>query len=73
VASDLSKTTVHHSITQSVTFKAPKTKKVRTVLRQPPARGALKVLMQGAGAHLRGHAKHGEKHPKFAKNWRPDS
>lgn len=48
VAPDFSRITVRRSITQSVTFKAPKTKKERTVLLQPPARDALKVLVADA-------------------------
>ncbi|MES2251676.1 MAG: tyrosine-type recombinase/integrase [Pseudomonadota bacterium] len=48
VAPDFSKITVRRSITQSVTFKVPKTKKERTVLLQPPAREALKVLVADA-------------------------
>lgn len=48
VAPDFSKITVRRSITQSVTFKVPKTKKERTVLLQPPAREALKVLLAEA-------------------------
>ena len=48
VAPDFSKITVRRSITQSVTFKVPKTKKERTVLLQPPARDALKVLVADA-------------------------
>jgi len=47
-APDLSKITVRRSITQSVTFKVPKTNKERTVLLFPPAREALKVLMADA-------------------------
>ena len=48
VAPDFSKITVRRSITQSVTFKVPKTKKERTVLLQPPAREAMKVLVADA-------------------------
>ncbi|TAM13090.1 MAG: DUF3596 domain-containing protein [Nevskiaceae bacterium] len=48
VAPDLSKITVQRSITQSVTFKVPKTNKARTVLLYPPAREALKVLIADA-------------------------
>ena len=48
VAPDFSKITVRRSITHSVTFKVPKTKKERTVLLQPPAREALKVLVADA-------------------------
>ncbi|WP_398491377.1 tyrosine-type recombinase/integrase [Variovorax sp.] len=48
VASDFSRITVRRSITQSVTFKVPKTKKERTVLLQPPARDAMKVLVENA-------------------------
>lgn len=48
VAPDLSKITVRRSITQSGTFKVPKTKKERTVLLQPPAREALRVLIADA-------------------------
>lgn len=48
VATDFSKITVRRSITQSLTFKVPKTKKERTVLLQPPARAALKVLVSDA-------------------------
>ena len=48
VAPDFSKITVRRSITQSVTFKVPKTKKERTVLLQPPARDAMKVLVADA-------------------------
>jgi len=48
IAPDFSKITVRRSVTQSVTFKAPKTKKERTVLLQPPARDALKVLVADA-------------------------
>jgi len=48
VAADLSKITVQRSITQSVTFKIPKTNKARTVLLYPPAREALKVLIADA-------------------------
>lgn len=48
VAPDFSKITVRRSITQSVTFKVPKTKKERTVLLHPPARDALKVLIADA-------------------------
>ena len=47
VATDFSKITVRRSITQSLTFKVPKTKE-RTVLLQPPARAALKVLVSDA-------------------------
>lgn len=45
VAPDFSKILVRRSITQSVTFKVPKTNKERTVLLHPPARDALKVLI----------------------------
>jgi len=48
VAPDFSKITVRRSITQSSTFKVPKTNKERTVLLQPPARAALKTLIAGA-------------------------
>ena len=48
VVRDFSKITARRSITQSVTFKMPKTKKGRTVLLQPPARDALKVLVADA-------------------------
>lgn len=48
VAPDFSKFTVRRSITQSVTFKVPKTNKERTVLLYPPAREALKVLIADA-------------------------
>ena len=48
VAPDLSKITVRRSITQSVTFKIPKTNKERTVLLYPPAQEALKVLIADA-------------------------
>ncbi|MEH6541950.1 tyrosine-type recombinase/integrase [Halopseudomonas sp.] len=48
VAEDLSKITVRRSITQSVTFKVPKTNKERSVLLFPPAREALEVLMAEA-------------------------
>lgn len=48
VASDFSKITVRRSITQSVTFKVPKTNKERTVLLYPPTREALKVLIADA-------------------------
>ena len=48
VASDFSKITVRRSITQSVTFKVPKTNKERTVLLYPPAQEALKVLIADA-------------------------
>lgn len=48
VASDLSRIKVRRSITQSLTFKVPKTKKERTVLLFPPARDALKVLIADA-------------------------
>ncbi len=48
VAPDLSRITVRRSITQSGTFKVPKTKKERTVLLHPPARDALKVLIADA-------------------------
>jgi integrase len=47
-APDLSKITVRRSITQSVTFKIPKTNKERTVLLYPPAQEALKVLIADA-------------------------
>ncbi|MDQ7743184.1 MULTISPECIES: tyrosine-type recombinase/integrase [Comamonadaceae] len=48
VAPDFSHIKVRRSVTQSVTFKVPKTKKERTVLLQPPAREALKVLVADA-------------------------
>ncbi|HWK69547.1 MAG TPA: tyrosine-type recombinase/integrase [Burkholderiaceae bacterium] len=48
VAPDLSKITVRRSVTQSLTFKVPKTNKERTVLLFPPAREALQVLMEDA-------------------------
>lgn len=48
VAPDFSKITVRRSITQSVTFKVFKTKNERTVLLQPPAREAMKVLVADA-------------------------
>lgn len=48
VAPDFSKLTVRRSITQSVTFKVPKTRKERTVLLQPPAREALRLLVADA-------------------------
>jgi len=48
VAPDRRKITVRRSITQSGTFKVPKTKKERTVLLHPPARDALKVLIADA-------------------------
>jgi len=48
VAPDLSKITVRRSVTQSLTFKVPKTNKERTVLLFPPAREALQVLMDDA-------------------------
>ena len=51
VAPDYNRLTVRRSITQSVTFKIPKTKKERTVLLQPPAREALKVLVAAAEEH----------------------
>lgn len=40
VAADLSKLDVRRSVTQSLLFKVPKTKKERTVLLLPPAREA---------------------------------
>ena len=49
VAPDFSHIKLRRSVTQSVTFKVPKTKKERTVLLQPPAREALKVLVADAG------------------------
>jgi integrase len=48
VAADLSKLNVRRSVTQSLSFKIPKTKKERTVLLLPPAREALKVLIEDA-------------------------
>jgi integrase len=48
VAPDFSKIQVRRSITQSATFKVPKTKKERTVLLYPPAREAVKVLVADA-------------------------
>lgn len=48
VVPDFSKILVRRSITQSVTFKVPKTNKERTVLLHPPARDALKVLIADA-------------------------
>jgi integrase len=48
VAPDFSHIKVRRSVTQSVTLKVPKTKKERTVLLQPPAREALKVLVADA-------------------------
>src|SRR5690606_799700 len=48
VAPDFSKIVVRRSITQSVTFKVPKTNKERTVLLFPPAQDALKVLIADA-------------------------
>lgn len=48
VAEDYSHIKVRRSITASVTFKVPKTRKERTVLLQPPARDALKVLVADA-------------------------
>lgn len=48
VASDLSRFTVRRSVTQSGTFKIPKTNKERTVLLYPPAQAALKVLIADA-------------------------
>lgn len=48
VAPDFSKIKVRRSITQSATFKVPKTKKERTVLLYPPAREALKILVADA-------------------------
>lgn len=52
VAPDFSRITVRRSITQSVTFKVPKTKKERTVLLQPPAREAMKVLVADAETRM---------------------
>lgn len=49
VAPDLSKISVRRSITQSGDFKIPKTRKERTVLLQPPAKEALKVLIDSVG------------------------
>jgi len=48
IAPDFSKIFVRRSITQSLTFKLPKTNKERTVLLYPPAREALKVLIADA-------------------------
>lgn len=48
VAPDFSKITIRRSITQSGTFKVPKTNKERTVLLFPPAQEALKVLIADA-------------------------
>ena len=48
MAPDFSQITVRRAITQSVTFKVPKTKKERTVLLHQPTRDALKVLITDA-------------------------
>lgn len=48
VAPDLSRMKVRRSITESLTFKVPKTNKERTVLLFPPARDALKVHIADA-------------------------
>jgi len=48
IATDLSKLTVRRSVTQSLTFKIPKTNKERTILLFPPAQAALKVLIEDA-------------------------
>jgi integrase len=48
VAGDLSKIIVRRSITRTSTFKVPKTRKERTVLLQPPAQEAVKVLIDDA-------------------------
>lgn len=48
VAADFSKIKVCRSITQSGTFKVPKTRRERTVLLYPPAQEALKVLIADA-------------------------
>lgn len=48
VAPDFSRIKVCRSITQSGTFKVPKTKRERTVLLYPPAQEALKVLVADA-------------------------
>lgn len=48
IASDLTKLTVRRSVTQSLTFKIPKTNKERTILLFPPAQAALKVLIEDA-------------------------
>lgn len=48
VATDFSKITVRRSITQSMTFKVPKTNKERSVLLFPPAQEALKALITEA-------------------------
>lgn len=48
VAADLSKLNVRRSVTQSLSFKVPKTKKERTILLLPPAREALKGLIEEA-------------------------
>lgn len=48
VAPDFGKITVRRSITSALTFKVPKTKAQRTVLLQPPAREAIKVLLEDA-------------------------
>jgi integrase len=48
IATDLSKLTVRRSVTQSLTFKIPKTNKERTILLFPPAQAALKILIEDA-------------------------
>jgi integrase len=48
VAPDFSKITVRRSVTETLTFKVPKTRVQRTVLLQPPARDAIKALVSDA-------------------------
>lgn len=48
IAADFSRITVRRSVTQSLTFKVPKTGKERTILLFPPAQEALRVLIKEA-------------------------
>lgn len=48
IAADFSRITVRRSVTQSLTFKVPKTGKERTVLLYPPAQEALRLLLTEA-------------------------
>lgn len=48
ISADITRLTVRRSVTQSLSFKVPKTNKERTILLFPPAQEALRVLIKDA-------------------------
>lgn len=48
ISTDITRLTVRRSVTQSLSFKVPKTNKERTILLFPPAQEALRVLIKDA-------------------------